>query len=217
MSLYQNISGQNTSSGKSPNERLFIGTPINPPLYDLFVDFRHTMTASELPSQSIRWIDPECWHITWLFLGNVHKSHIPEYCQAIESTAMACAAFEACLMDIELWPNPKHPRLVVGRLANHTSFQHVFAQVCRAFPAHPPDKAFIPHITLGRIKAPKNPFPPGVGSSSASIKISQEGTCKIDCLHLYTSALTPKGAVYQSISKAVFADNIQFTPLCQDI
>jgi len=144
------------------------------------------------------WVKPENIHLTLKFLGDVSPQQISlvkeELLQALEPVF----PFQASLGPTGVFPNINRPRTLwvgledpEGRLSDlHQRVEETLQNL--GFPGE--KRPFSPHLTLARIKSPKNkgllrdsleslPKPPLLKFDISSVK-------------LYKSELTPKGSIY---------------------
>lgn len=106
------------------------------------------------------WPQPDNLHLTLKFLGEVDVARLPALKQVCAETAHQAASFTLTTHGLGFFPNAKRPRVVWVGLHADTPQLPALQQQLEArltavgFPAD--DKAFQPHLTLGRIKTPTN-------------------------------------------------------------
>jgi len=183
----------------SGNLRLFVASPLSgaarEPLQAIYE--QRERIAAKMP-QRIRWTVPEQWHVTWLFLGSVPREQLPEIQSQFAAGLANLKPLAAELQDIQFWPKPRQPRLIVCRLQPDPRLLKRWETICQALPDYPPDKAFTPHITLARLKEiPDNPATSRKPGWVFSPIPPTEWL--LDELVLYSSRLTPEGAKYEPV------------------
>jgi len=146
-----------------------------------------------------KWADENQMHLTLKFLGNINKDKIEEISGAMSSVSSNSKSFAVSFSEIGAFPDTSRPRVIwLGvdkgaedlKILNdrtETSLKKIgFAKEGRKFE---------PHLTLARIRSPKN--------ISNLIKLIGETNCdikdetRIDKLTLFQSILNSKGAIYE--------------------
>jgi 2'-5' RNA ligase len=138
--------------------RLFIAILI-PPDVMLQLGRMQAELKSRLPDPALRWVTPENFHFTLLFLGEQGEERLPVIEQAMRVAAEGVAPFEVVLNGVGVFPNWRRPSVLwvganpgaepMGKLA--TSLEHQL--VGKA------DKPFHAHVTLARIKMERQKSP----------------------------------------------------------
>jgi 2'-5' RNA ligase len=176
-------------------QRLFIASPVSGEIVDaLETIFRQRDAISAKLPQRARWVMPEQWHLTWLFLGNVPTAKIPSIMERLSESLATVKPIPVEAQDIVFWPSAKKAKLIVCRLMPSPKLLRVFDVIRRALPDFPPDKTFTPHLTLARLKEPKEPV--AAGKPGWSFDPLPPATCLLDTITLYSSTLNPTGAIY---------------------
>ena len=136
-------------------------------------------------------------HLTLFFLGEIPESDKDAVVAALQG--IASSSFPLRVEGVGCFPSPHRPRILWAGLSHSASFLHLKQQIDGAL--HPlgflPDKKpFHPHLTLARIK---NPHATGIPSFMAQYQNFSTEIFTVDSFHLYSSKLTPKGAIYTKI------------------
>lgn len=179
--------------------RLFVASPLTGQAREaLQANYaQRERIAAKMP-QRIRWLTPEQWHLTWLFLGSVAGEALPDIQAQLKAGLADMRPMSASLQDIVFWPKPRKPRLIVCRLQPNPKLLRTWEAICKALPNFPPDKPFAPHITLARLKEIPAETPairkPGWVFSPIS-----PSDWLLDEVILYRSRLTPDGAIYETL------------------
>ena len=137
------------------------------------------------------WVKPAALHVTIKFLGEVEPSEL-ERLQELLAPPIPIAPFELVWRGIGTFPSPKHPRaLWLGVTNGAAALAAVEAEVSRrlagagAFELD--DRAFLPHLTIGRVKMA------GAGVDWPKILKAVEVkhvTSRVDRVTLYRSQLS---------------------------
>jgi 2'-5' RNA ligase len=135
--------------------RLFIALAV-PPEVRREIARAQDQLRRRSPPGAVRWTQPEQFHVTLKFLGDVPAAEVEALNTAV---AAACAGFPAlklCARGVGFFPNADRPRVLWagaeddgGRLAGlHRRLEEA---VGRFAPPEKPER-FSGHITLGRFK-----------------------------------------------------------------
>lgn len=154
---------------------------------------------TSLSSQSkVKWIRPENIHLTLQFLGDVGSGEIEELSFCLSGAFRDMVAFEVVLSGVGCFPSILKPRVFwVGIQSGKEALKNLYSrvvQITTPLGFTPEDRAFEPHVTLGRVKIFREPkkllafFDRNANTHA--------GSCQIDAIHLMASKLTPTGAVY---------------------
>lgn len=104
----------------------------------------------------VAWVKPQALHVTIKFLGEVEEPGV-ERLKTLLAAPIAMAPFTIDWRGIGTFPSPRHPRALWIGVANGAApLAALEAEVSRriagdkAFELE--DRAFTPHLTLGRVK-----------------------------------------------------------------
>ena len=152
---------------------------------------------------SAKWVEPWNMHLTLKFLGDLPRTRIQPLADAVSHAVQGEPKFEIALRGAGAFPSLVRPRVLwVGiregadRLARLSRFIDE-STVASGFA--PADKAFRPHLTIGRARGES------AGTQAADI-ISRYsdafwGTVSVDSVHVVASVLKPSGPVYTSLAR----------------
>jgi 2'-5' RNA ligase len=149
------------------------------------------------------WVKPAALHVTVRFIGEVDEPEA-ERLQTLLAPAIAVAPFELVWRGIGTFPSPKHPRaLWLGVISGAGPLAEVEAEVSRRLAGDKAvdldDRAFLPHLTLGRVKMA------GAGVDWPKILQAVEVkrvTSVVDRVTLYRSQLSQQGPHYTGLVSA---------------
>jgi len=159
------------------------------------------LRATDLP---VRWVPPQNLHVTLRFLGTVAEPVVAAVQDAGARAAEGLAPFDARLGGIGAFPNARRPRVIwVGvrdaepLLRLHAALERALAPLGFA----PEDRAFQPHVTLGRVRDGARPGQLArFGELAAAV--DDAGRLPARSLDLMRSELGPGGARYERIGAA---------------
>ncbi len=127
--------------------RLFIALEV--PL-----DVTRSLTLLKGGMANARWIDPENYHITLRFIGDVENHMADEIATSLDR--IKCAPFEISLSGVGEFGSKKphslyaglRPSVELNRLAGDIE------RLCQRIGLAAEPRKFVPHVTLARLKAP---------------------------------------------------------------
>jgi 2'-5' RNA ligase len=136
--------------------RLFVALPVPSDVRQALAELRRSLQAGVSPS-TVRWTDPSQVHLTLRFLGKVAADRVEALAAALSEALRGLAPARLIAEGIGYFPHPRHPRVIwvgvrdsSGGLA---ALQAATQSACAPFTLEPPEPAFHPHLTLGRIKS----------------------------------------------------------------
>lgn len=134
---------------RSDSMRLFVALPIPAHITELLAKWMQTY-KEELSFR--KWTNPQDYHITLQFLGDVER-------EAVEALQAALRGIKAESIPLSLhgagiFGQPKAPRVlwaaVAGQLAELTALHKAVVQATSALGFVPEERPYSPHITLAR-------------------------------------------------------------------
>jgi 2'-5' RNA ligase len=154
----------------------------------------------------IRWVAVTNIHLTLKFLGDVSISNLHLLTELIQSEVSSHHQFEISVGGSGAFPNLRQPRVIwVGVEAppELSAIQNVVDTATARLGYAREERAFSPHLTLGRVS--RNATSQNVKTISLSLEKTRVGflgaTC-VENIYLYRSDLQPTGAVYSRIFSA---------------
>ncbi len=154
--------------------------------------------ARRVSSPRIRWLSPENYHITLIFLGPVEEERFSLIADAMDAAAPLYEPFILNAAGAARFPKRGDPRVYVealedpsGRLSSLYSL--LYRNLERDFPLE--KRKFLPHITTARLKSSSPPLPPCGGAALVF---------HLDRMVLFESLLHPDGAVYSPLYELPF-------------
>jgi len=152
----------------------------------------------------VRWVAPESIHLTMKFLGEVSDRQVAELCKVAQEIGGRSEPFEFAVRGAGCFPERGGVRVVwVGLVETSGRLQECQRLCEEAFEAmgFPREgRAFVPHLTLGRVKDPSKVH--GLREAVASLADYEGGEVSAEELVLFESILSPKGATYVALCRA---------------
>jgi len=150
-------------------------------------------------------VKPENVHLTLKFLGEIDEKMVDRIAGVMEKSVKEVSPFRIKLRGVGVFPSMDYMRVVwigienaeklgiiVGRLENDLSNLGFKKEKRR----------FSPHMTIGRVKSPRNKE-----ILQNFLKENREkdfGELEVKCIRLKKSVLTPKGPEYSTVKEVPF-------------
>jgi 2'-5' RNA ligase len=153
--------------------------------------------AAAAGGDAVRWVRPESYHVTLRFLGATPRERIAGLISAAQRATRAIAPFELRLGAPAGFPS-RRPRAVVLDVAPHEAIVALARAVESAVAEvgfAPEERAFHPHLTLGRMRERRVPF---VAPAEASVDAAP---FVVGSFALFQSALATTGAQYTPLER----------------
>lgn len=168
--------------------RLFTAIEIPEPL-------RESLSAIQDPDAlQARWTDPDRFHVTLRFIGEVPDEHARRYEEALADVNSGPVRCEPYGLDV--LPSRHSPRVVMLGLDRTDSMMALYDAVSDALEAEgldPEDREYRPHVTIGRLD---DANPEAVHAVLRRHGDRSFSSFEADRFVLYESTLTSDGAVH---------------------
>ncbi len=146
----------------------------------------------------VRWVSPEKIHLTLKFFGNIDESRIDPIVNSIERPTQITSPFSLRVRGVGAFPHLKNPRVIWTGLVDGkevlTSFQTQLEKELEKIGFEPEERAFHPHLTLGRMKSSKG-REELIGRMERH-KEEEFGDFQVERVVLFKSDLKPTGPIY---------------------
>lgn len=161
--------------------------------------------ADEMRESGIRWVPRENFHLTLFFLGPaVERERLLPVAEALRAVAQATAPFEVAARGVGVFPNPARPRVIWVGLDGE-GLVALAARVARAVERcgfAPERRAYLPHLTIGRVRSLKSPG--RLGRALGEAADASFGVSRIERVTLYRSELGPRSSTYHQLAAFLF-------------
>jgi 2'-5' RNA ligase len=161
--------------------------------------------AKELKSTGadVKWVQAGSIHMTLKFLGNIEEDKVPAVAKRLDGVAAMFPAFNAALGELGSFPKWEYAKVIwigIGEGADEmTSVAKGVEDAMAAEGFHREDRKFSPHVTIGRVRTPKNS---GRLAKAASSIMIEPVRSRVSRIVLFKSELTPQGPVYTPLYEA---------------
>ena len=181
--------------------RLFIAVNLPAETRAQIAAATRSLRESGLP---VRWVEPDAFHLTLKFLGEVGDVLAANVTAAIELVATRQPPFTLRLHGAGAFPQLRRPAVwwlgidpSAPLAALHQDVEREVAPL--GFPTEP--RPFAPHLTLGRTA--RDVRPGALAGADARLQaVVFDRTITIDSLDLMRSHLSPRGARYERVFAA---------------
>jgi 2'-5' RNA ligase len=136
--------------------RSFIALPTQPYAQQAIASIQTSLKSTQTV---VKWESLDKFHITLVFLGNVEQSRLQLLSTALARSVQQFQSIKITYESLGAFPNTHTPRIVwIGIKINPSvlDLQAALQGVCEEFGFPKEDRAFHPHITLGRVKETRN-------------------------------------------------------------
>ncbi|MDP2336102.1 MAG: RNA 2',3'-cyclic phosphodiesterase [Bacteroidota bacterium] len=179
-------------------KRLFIGLPIES---EKAVETVETWRKNiALNRNLLKWVDPENWHITLIFLGGTPESAVALLQQLVEESFSGIESYGTELSGVGVFPSAHNPKVLWLGLENIQPMMSAYIHMGELLQQNGfsiENKPFKPHLTLARVKILEHRI-----SFDALLNQYRQfsfGRVGINRVVLYESITSPGGPVYKPL------------------
>jgi 2'-5' RNA ligase len=150
---------------------------------------------------SVSWVKPTNVHLTLKFLGGVPVAKLPKLIETARDVCGSCSRFEVEVSGAGCFPSPRKPNVFWVGLVHLPgaliSLQKNLEEALEAEGFARETKSFKPHLTIGRIRQPRN-------AQIVADELLKRGFATerfpADEVIVMRSDLTPRGALYNPLA-----------------
>lgn len=187
--------------------RCFIAVAVDDEILRKLRAFQDTL-AQALPLESIRWTPAEQLHLTLKFLGNVASLRIAELETAFRSVAEGTRPFTLAAQNFGAFSSLRQPRVLWVGLSGDTEplceLQKRLDEATSPWAEKNENRAFHPHLTLGRIRENAMRHARRIGERLQTVSKPDFGSWLVTDVRLMRSQLSPKGSTYTTLAAVPF-------------
>lgn len=178
--------------------RSFIAIELSPSIKAKIEEIQNNLKSL---TSDVRWVRPEGIHLTLKFLGTIEEESIPEISDIIRKCSTGTTAFTLKVQSLGAFPNEKNPKVIWAGVEDDSGtlakLQQALENRLSSIGFKVEKRAFSPHLTLGRLKSPKEK---GVLTQGLEdYKHLEFGTFEAKEVCLFKSELKPGGAIYTKL------------------
>ncbi len=182
--------------------RTFMALPLSDAVKARLVAAQEDLAAAT--ELRVRWVARENLHLTIKFLGGIEDRALNDVCTVAAEAAGQVEPFSLAVTGLEAVPPSGRMRMVwagidepTGRLAQ---LHALLEESCAALGFKEENRAFRPHLTLGRVKGGRDVA--DLRAATAGLAGAGFGGCPVDELIVLSSDLGAKGPTYAVLSHA---------------
>jgi 2'-5' RNA ligase len=160
----------------------------------------------------VKWEDPEKYHLTVRFLGDIEESDADELAAQLEKIDFTFDKIKYFARNIGFFPNPKHPNVIFIGLEEDGDYSGELVNKINSVISGPvmqerlggikPDKKFVAHITMGRFRRENRKSADGMVLESF-----EPFNVEFNSFFLMKSVLDQKGSRYFPLKEFIFKKN----------
>jgi 2'-5' RNA ligase len=185
---------------REPTLRTFVAIELVDPARTAVADYLSALR----PTGGVAWTRPENLHLTLKFLGNVATARLGEVTQGLAQATAASAAFTMTVAGVGGFPSVARPRILwVGCKAPALPpLAAAIDAACVRLGFAAEERAFHPHVTLGRVRDGKRGSFPFLATDGGRAF----GTSAAAAVVLFASKLGSGGARYTPLATLPLLD-----------
>ncbi|MFQ5610610.1 MAG: RNA 2',3'-cyclic phosphodiesterase [Anaerolineae bacterium] len=186
--------------------RTFIAIELPQHTRTALISLQHNLRR-EVGETVFRWVRPENFHLTLVFLGEVPAEQIPELAEALHAVAYEYSPFTLGVQGIGGFPNLKWPRVLWtgfnDSLGILTKLHKTLGPVLLSLGFPPEARPYTPHLTLAYAhKRAASREVKRAGMLLRRLQIDEVDQFGVSSISLMRSQLQPGGPVYTQLAQA---------------
>ncbi len=179
--------------------RCFIAVEVPGPLKEAVARITEVLKKCRA---DVRWVPAENVHLTLKFLGETEESMVVRICDALSERLSSYPPFYINISGVGCFPDIRRPRIIWVGIEESLALKELAGAVESVladlgYPAE--DRAFSPHLTIGRVRALKGIT--GMMKDLEKLVDYSFGSMEVRRVSLMKSELRPAGAEYSSLAE----------------
>lgn len=175
--------------------RAFLSIDLPASLHQLLSQVQASLKQS---GADVRWVAVGNIHLTLKFFGNIPEAAVETIGASARAVTREVQPFELRVRELGAFPGVSRPRVVwLGLEEPSGALAHLHQRLEAAFHAlgYPSeDRAFNPHLTLGRVRS--NQGRDRLSRMLSQVEVPKFPPVCVTGLTLFRSTLTPQGSIY---------------------
>jgi 2'-5' RNA ligase len=181
--------------------RAFIAIELSPEIKD---SLARIQTHLKYSGADIKWIDTGNIHLTLKFLGDITGEKCEKIKSVLDEITKNTKSFEISIKGIGAFPNINYPRVIwigldKGVIESKALSEKIEEETLKAG-AQKEARPFAPHLTIGRVRSPKNKEDLKEKIGACQIPITKPHL--VSSILLFESKLSPKGPTYTKLHES---------------
>lgn len=189
-------------------QRVFIAIELSPDVHRWLEKARAVLEPG-MPAGAVRWVNPDGIHLTLKFLGEIPVSRIDSVRAAMDESAAGRTPFSVTVEGLGCFPNTVRPRVVWAGVRKEPLLEELQQRLEEGLYGvgfKKEQRAFSPHLTLGRVKdGVSESSLRKIGSAVQTGTLETPAVMTVDGICLFRSVLRPGGAEYSVLYRAGFS------------
>ena len=163
-----------------------------PKILDVQKEFKKT-------NANIKYVPSQNMHFTLKFFGNIDLDMVEDISMAVEKVIKNYSSFELNIKTCGCFPNMKVIKVLWLGLDEGSPIKDLQKDLDKEFRklGFKKEKNFISHLTIGRVKSPKNKQE--IRKTIEKLENIEIGQMAVSKICLKKSTLTPQGPIYEDI------------------
>ena len=163
-----------------------------PKILDVQKEFKKT-------NANIKYVPSQNMHFTLKFFGNIDLDMVEDISMAVEKVIKNYSSFELNIKTCGCFPNMKVIKVFWLGLDEGSPIKDLQKDLDKEFRklGFKKEKNFISHLTIGRVKSPKNKQE--IRKTIEKLENIEIGQMTVSKICLKKSTLTPQGPIYEDI------------------
>jgi RNA 2',3'-cyclic 3'-phosphodiesterase len=183
--------------------RAFIAIELSEDIKRTLIRLQNKLTSG--CGTPVRWTSPNSTHLTLQFLGDIDSSLTERITAVMSEASVNIHPFRLSIQGLGVFPDPRRVRVVwvglAGDLEILGTLQKRMESGLAPLGFKPEERAFTPHLTLGRVRDNARPDErQNLGNCVTRTAVENAGSLEVKNLHLIKSQLRPEGPLYTIIS-----------------
>ena len=178
--------------------RLFVGSSFEPGFVENLKAIADYARANA-ERGAVKWVEPENFHITYAFLGDLPQSGAAAAVKGIEAGLDGLKAFRISSGGFGVFPSARHPSVLwVGIAEGAAELRGVAGKLAEGLAAAGLiyENRFEPHLTIGRVKGS---LPENFIRRTSDFTSAKKAVSSLASVELMESVLTPEGPQYRQV------------------
>ena len=163
-----------------------------PGILDVQKEFKKT-------NANVKYVPEENMHFTLKFFGNIDEEMVDDIALAVEKVIKNYSSFDLNIKNCGCFPNKKVIKVLWLGLEEGSPIKDLQKDLDKEFKklGFKKEKNFISHLTIGRVKSPKNKKE--IRETIEKLENIEIGQMSVSKICLKKSTLTPQGPIYENI------------------
>ncbi len=154
----------------------------------------------------MRWNMISPFHVTLAFLGDVENTDLNDVCRAVDEASRSIPPFDLRIEGLGVFPSPEKARVIWAGLtgpglSSLAELQSAVVEAVAGAGYSHDEKAFHPHITLGRLAGKRGPSP-DLTPQLNHYRTWSAGSFRVAEVVTFASTLTREGPEYAPLARA---------------